>query len=462
MIPILIVNIITLLLIVLNVVYFKSQKYLFLFIPCMLFLPAYYGIEISKIFPIIEIRRIMFCVFYFYVFVNRKKYISNTDLSIKTISKEYSFLILSFTLRIVSCSYYLAEHLQAYKTILEIVFEEILLLVCIHIMSLSREDLLKLINIIVWSSTVIFAVGIFESFTFIRPFDFLYTVSRSVLNEHYVRLGLLRATTTFGMPVVFGGVCLIVFPAIIYMMLKTNQKKYYMAFIINVMAIIHSGARSAQLFFCFLMVIFPLFIWNKDEVKKYFKSLFISILIVGIFVLLLCKLSPKYEYFYEGSAKAVLNEVGFDFELDANVPEGVEGYGDNDSTGSYSRVAEFSGIKYALEKNFWFGLGDGCDQRNEIRYLWFGKWKPHKAIDIGIVEVFMTEGVIGFLAFLCLFIFIMYTIIKMKNGLEKRICFLTVIAYLLSTLGTSNIFSFLFAFVAIIMSYQKVQNNMID
>ncbi len=105
-----------------NIYCFKTKKYFYLFINCMLFLPDYYGFEFNDALPLLTVKRLMYLVFYVYVFINRKKDIKFRKLDIKAIPKVSYFLAGYFILRIFSNLYYVFTYSQPVKTIVFIIF----------------------------------------------------------------------------------------------------------------------------------------------------------------------------------------------------------------------------------------------------------------------------------------------------------------------------------------------------
>jgi hypothetical protein len=88
----------------------------------MLFLPDYYGFEFNDALPLLTVKRLMYLVFYVYVFINRKKDIKFRKLDIKAIPKVSYFLAGYFILRIFSNLYYVFTYSQPVKTIVFIIF----------------------------------------------------------------------------------------------------------------------------------------------------------------------------------------------------------------------------------------------------------------------------------------------------------------------------------------------------
>jgi hypothetical protein len=429
----------------------------------MLFLPDYYGIELSESFPILTVTRMMLVVFCIYALVNRKKPLIPKNIHISQIPKRYYLLAGYFILRILSNLYYVGVHNQALKVIISIIFEQLFFLYSIYLLSLSKAEIDRLLIVIVWVSAMFYVIGIFESLTYIRPFDSLYTVSRYILNEKYIRLGFLRSTTTFGIPGIFANMCTLSFPIILFVYNMTKKKRYLTICFYNILSTIHSGCRSNIFFFIAIFVFYLVYVlYNKADKISFLKNATIIILSLTITISTLCMINPLYRYFYFGSGKALLNEIGFDFDLDEGAPDGVLGYGPNSgrgfaySGGVNSRKLQLSGIPYALNYNFLFGLGSGALDRDEVKYLYINTWIDCKTIDLGIVEVIIYEGFLGAISFLMLFIFLFIQAYRMKNvsPLYRRLFQLMIVSYLLSSLSTVNMMHYLMLFTFLILFYK--------
>lgn len=450
----------SIILLITNIYCFINKKYLYLFIPCMLFLPEYYGIEISESLPIISVTRIMFVILYLYVFLNKKISISYRHIR-QNLPKRTRFLLGYFIFRIISNLYYLATYGQAAKTIFSLIFEEFGLVLAFYLLQPKEEDINNIIKSVVYSAAFLFVVGIFESYSYLRPFDSLYTVNREMLNDHYVRLGLLRATTTLGLPVFYGNMCILILPLVLYLYTLSNEKKYLAIIVLNFFATMHSGSRASILFFIAIIVLyFVIHYFLKINIRLLYKNVAI---IVGSIIFIMFTLSSTNQYskyYYEGTTKSILNEFGFSFNIEEDAPDGVEGFGDN-KHGVTSRTFQFTGIRYAFGKNPYFGLGTGALSNGDVYYNGWGVWVPYYTYDMGIVEVLIAEGLIGFLGYLCLFIYIGLLTLPSLLLLKEKIIYVPLIllsiAYLLSTLSTANMQEFL---IFIVILYISFFNNM--
>lgn len=440
-------------LLVANIICFARKKYLYLFIPCMLFLPGYYGIDFGDAFPIFTVTRMMFIVFYIYAFVNRRRSFALTGLQIKTIPKEYLLIIGYFVFRIVSNLRYLGTYSEATKAIFIIIFEQLLFLIAFYMLAPAKDEIDKLLIVLVRVATVFFVIGIFESVTFVRPFDALYTMSREVINEHYVRLGLLRATTTFGMPGLYANMCVLVLPIIIYVYNMYHKKRYLASIWLCILALIHTGSRADYFYLPIIFGLYVLFLLKeKGKLILFIRNTAIIVVTLFLFIGTNCAGNPYFRYFYIGTGKSILNEVGFDFDLNEGAPEGIDGYGANDKAagsiqgGTGSRKVQLTSIGYTLQKAPLFGFGAGAIDRKELKCYFAGEWRPYPAIDVGIVEAVTYEGILGLIGVTLAIV----SMFLLARGNKDRL--MLGIVYLLTTLNTVNMYAFLFLFMALFMN----------
>lgn len=431
----------TMALLILNIYMFKTKRYLHLFINCMLFLPDYYGVEIGSSLPLITVSRIMYVIFYIYAFINRRRNIDIRRIDLKALPKPLYCIIGYFALRIISNFYYVSVYGQAIKTIFLIIFEQLFLLAAIFVLVPTKEEIQTLIKTIVWTSTVLFGLGTLESLTNARVFDALYTVSRYMLNEKYTRLGLLRATTTMGLPGFYGNMCILVLPLILYLYEMSRKRKYFISMGLCILATIHSGSRADAIFLFMILAVFVIYVLNKKSRRVEFCRQFAVVLLsVFVFASVLSIANPYYRYFYTGSVKSVLNEIGFDFDLDEGAPDENVGFGRNLS-GSTSRIKQFTGILYTAQVNPIFGLGSGAQTREEIQYFSKGEWRRWDSYDLGIVEIFGDEGILGLTGVILMLLVLI--IADPKNRYMQMMC----LAYMLTTLNTKNMYRFLLVYV---------------
>jgi O-antigen ligase len=284
-------------------------------------------------------------------------------------------------------------------------------------------------------------MGVLESLTGIRLFDALYTVSRFVLNEKQFRLGLLRATTTMELPVFYGNMCILVLPLILYLYEIYRQKKYLISMGLCMLALIHSGSRADAIFLFIVLAVFVVYVLTEKYRRVEFcKQLAAVMFSVFVFTSVLSIVNPYYRYFYTGSVKSVLNEVGFDFDLNEGAPDENIEFGKNPS-GSNSRIQQFTGLLYTARVSPIFGLGSGAQTRREIHYFTRGEWRRWHTYDLGIVEIFGDEGILGLTGVILMLLVLI--IADPKNRYMQMMC----LAYILTTLNTKTMYSFLLIYV---------------
>lgn len=448
----------SIILIVLACISIKSGKFLDMFLLMLLFLPDYYGIDFSDGLPILTATRIAFVTFYIYFFI-KYKYDAPKIRSFRDIRTETWFLIGYFILRIFSNLQYVTMYNQSVKTIFSILFEQLLLCIVAYNIRLTKGEYLRIIRNIVYVAAVIFVLGIWESFTSYRIASLLYTVSRPMLNLYDVRLGFLRSTVMFGMPGFYGNFCVIILPMILFMYEYTRQKRYLIIIFLDIYATIHSGCRSS-LFFCGIIVLLAFIMIKKDVNRRiiFVKNGCCILLVLICITSLLSIVSPYARYYYVGTGKSMLNEIGFEFNVNEGAPEGVNGYGINKDSGTTSRIIQLTGIEYVMTVNPVFGLGSGAQNRGDVYYrLKDGKWHSIKTYDVGYVEMFMDEGIVGIVAFISLCIFCVVKMVRIRKCNKSFEClitkslFLCQVAYLICLLSTANQYNILFLLIFILI-----------
>ncbi|MBQ8490518.1 MAG: O-antigen ligase family protein [Pseudobutyrivibrio sp.] len=448
----------SLVLFVANIYFFVNKKYLYLFVPCMLFLPPFYGVEFSINFPVLTVARMMFITLFIYAVINRKRSLHLKNINLKKLPKEYFFLLGYFLLRIFTNLHGSIITGQAIKTIFLILYEQLFLLIAFYLISPSKEEIKKIIKIVVWTASFLFIIGIIESIFEIRLFDALYTVTRDMNNIRYYRLGLLRINSSFTAPALFGNMCVFIFPLICYLYDTTKQNRYLFIVGLNALAVIHSGSRSDMFFYIIIAFVYMMYILEGNSRRILFiKNAALIVLVLLIYMSIVSIISPTLQYYYVGTGKSILNEVGFDYDLDEDAPSDSSGYGKN-INGSISRTRQLTGILYVAKKNPIFGLGASAANRGKVQYYWHfpdgkDRWTISYVYDVGIVEIFCDEGIIGLLGMCALFAFMIIISYKNKYHMFYILC------YLLGMLSTKNMYAFLMFYLIILLHYRDTESN---
>jgi len=324
--------------------------------------------------------------------------------------------------------------------------EQVFLLIAVYFLSPGKNELFLVTKSIVWSAVGVFFIGISESFTSQRIIaDSLYTVDREIINDYYLRFGLVRATATLGLANYFGNACVLIFPLILYLYNKLHQKRYLVAITVTIFAIIHSGCRSDMLFLLVITLFYFIHIYSsKERLKAFTKNSACIISSSIIIIIFLSIISPAMAYYYKGMARLISNEL---VQRDEKY-ESLE-VNENIGTGSGTRIMQFSGLYYVAFINPITGLGAGAEVRGDIKYYandnWGAAegWNTYYSYDVGIVETFCNEGILGLTGLIMLLLFL-FIDSKRSGVFAYRLLLPT---YILCTLSTSNMFAYIFVYM---------------
>ena len=185
---------------------------------------------------------------------------------------------------------------------------------------------------------------------------------------------------------------------------------------------------------------------DKNRLIPFLKHTAIIAITLFLFIGSNCAGNPYFRYFYIGTGKSILNEVGFDFDLNEGAPEGLSGYGSNAKSGTESRIIQLSGIHYTLNINPLFGLSHAALDNNLLKYYDIYGWHSWNAIDLGIVEIIAYEGILGLIGVTLAII----SMFLLARGNKTHL--ILGIVYLLTTLNTVNMYAFLFLLMAFFMN----------
>ena len=117
------------------------------------------------------------------------------------------------------------------------------------------------------------------------------------MNEHYIRLGLLRATATMGMPGVYANMCIFILPLIIYLYEIRRQKRYLLSAGLCILAIVHSGCRSVIFYLFLLFAIYVTYIFRTKARRLLFlKHTTIIVSSILTFTIIASISNPYWKY----------------------------------------------------------------------------------------------------------------------------------------------------------------------
>lgn len=446
----LLLNIIAIAIIVMALVQRYPIIILDLFFCFSCILPSYFGIELSASLPLITGTRLLILLLLIYVFLKRKR---TNIVSVLKNEKVLIILVVYFSFRIIAEVYFLPSLAgYAIKELFSIIFEQLLVMVLIIEVITDMRIFFRCIHSLIMGATLIFCVGIIQTFTGINLAYYLNTVHRTMLQTNGLRLGLSRAEASFGHPVYFAEFCVLLIPLISYAFDVSKKKRYLFILALDIIALFLSNSRGALL--PGVMIFIFLLISKKKSVKKKYNyflvvSLFVMILIIFIV--------PSVGTLVDTVVKSILNIFGAGFDLGSD-------YGGN-SEGLDSRASQISGIWWVVTNGaLLFGLGPEAHMRGLVSYFFNNRWNNLRTIDVGYVGFFICEGLIGSIGQLALIFGMIYQSIKRRNRNEVMnannsfcYCFIAYALLLLSATGLNIIY---WVIIGLFLAYNNLKQKM--
>ncbi len=424
----------------------KKKKFIEWFSVLYVIMPDYFAIELSQSFPLITGSRIAIGIL---ILVLLKKVVLEHK-NIILPSNWIIVLCIYASLRIIPNIYYIFTLTQAINAIFKILIEQVLLSILALNVIEKRNDI---IQSICYGMGVVSTIGIFESIFVVKFSPLFWTVNRTMLDERYIRLGLLRSVFTFSMPGCFAMFLVVQMPLVIYMYFFTRKTRYILIANLALIAVIHSGSRASIVTF-FIMISICFLVIKKEWRRDYLYKVIISVVCTFGFIFLLSLCSDSLQYYYVGTIKSLLNEIGFRFNLSAGAPNGVDGYGINGGTGFFSRLFQLSGIEYTLRQHPFVGLGAEAQNRWAIMYKWIKDWHNYNTYDIGYVAFIGDEGLIGFAGNMFLLIVLVFKCFRNKKkymSTEQGFLGICIITYMICLLFTNGMNKLLWVLICVII-----------
>ncbi|MBR2247929.1 MAG: O-antigen ligase family protein [Clostridia bacterium] len=419
-----------------------------LFFTLYIILPSYFALEISESLPLITGSRVLLMLLVlFYIFKN------NGKIPLKIFNNNYSKIafLCYFWLMIITNVYYVPVTNEAVKRICTLIIEELIVVwIIANIIDndLKLEQVLKVLTI---SSGIVAIITIINVIIGENLFYKLDTVNRNMLMANYSRLGIVRAEAGFGHAVYYGCYCLCMLPIAMYLIEHSNNKiKYIVCFILNMIGLIISNSRGSLIIA--IMLLTYMFLKKKSIVlKKYLLGIVFVILLI-IIVLLVSPTIQKY-----------INNVGISIIKTFTVDEiEIEGYGDNKS-GILSRTSQFSQVKYSLSRNFLFGLGEKAQSRGTLKWFnpYTNKLENSDTFDVGYFAIACQYGLIGIIAHLFLYSFIIKTVFnrKEKNDNIIQLFKYFFVGYFLMMLSISGVHELFWIFFGLLVAYINIKEK---
>lgn len=420
-----------------------NKKFIIFFMAFYPILPDYFSIELGGGMPLLKASRILLLILLLCVcFRNKKIILIRKPLKATGL---YWPLIIYFAARILANGYYVSNLSDAINTEFTVIVEQLILIVLICQIIQDQEDVYLCVKTIVDASGIIAVISIINVLIGSNLFYSLNTVSRNVLMESTVRMGIIRAEATFGHPVYYAMYCALIIPLALYMWQNERRRWNGCILGLNIVAAFLTESRGTIVVLLALLLVFILITDKKTRNKIFCAGCVIACLAVFVSFAV-----PTVSQQFTNIIKSIIIAFG-------DSGETIENFGGNSSTGLSSRMIQLSGISWMLIHNAVFGLGASCHTRGKLSYRINGVWQVRDTIDNGYVGYFVEEGLLGGIACFSLF----YSLLKsswkkatFKNSRNMNnsffLCFVSYVAVMLSVADVSQL---LWVIIALYITY---------
>ena len=423
-------NVIFIALILLSIYAFisKNENYIYIFMFLYPILPEYFALSLGASLPILTGSRCLILLLFFFTLLKYKK------INFKAI-KDTKFLKVILIYFIFSTANFVVHNSNSenVKDYIGMIIENIIFVffVCMNIDTEQKKE--KCIKMLVYASGVVGVLAMLEPLAGINIAEFLDTgASDSVLKISYVRLGMYRATFSFGHPICLAVYCIMIMPITMYCIQKYNKIIFKIIFCINIITVFLTISRG-QILIGVVLLIMIFITMKKDEKRKYYSLIFVA----GVAIILATLFSQKLMNNFQSIIYSVLNTFGLNLE--------VEDFGEN--ANALGRLDQLSMLGQVLDKYPLFGGGEEYIRRNPV-YITRADGTTFVAVsvDCEYISMLLNKGILGFLVNIYMYIFILKLHLKSKNktllsralyfsALGAMMCYVTV-----NQLTTNRIF----------------------
>ncbi len=398
---------------------FKIKWALTIYILLSLILPATWGFDFGRSFPLVTLKRLFFLILIISFFLNRKKINQNNNLP-KVFIFSIGLLLFSYLL---STLFSMNIKVSAFR-VLYFVVEELLLLIMVFNVYNNKESAK---TGLVALCMVVLILGIFANIEKVLGVNHFEKVSLSgevvgkkmATYSSFERFGIFgRVHSMSRHPITFGGILAILFPIILsfYLTREPPLKKVFIVILgfLCVEGVFLSVSRAPVFTLCFGIGLFFLFIIRKGKVSKVFNIVIVGILIFLLIVvfflpaqeLLLNTIMPGWEK-REGvggsSIELRLQLLDAAYNFSEKLPAWGIGYGAAASMvrSGFLRDRMFSGreifwVECLLETG-WIGISASLFFFLQVYIVLRNKYKRLKSTHDNMI---MMGGIISFLCFI--------------------------------------------------------------
>lgn len=398
---------------------FKQKKwYLYLMTAFVGILPEQFSVRVHDSLPLLTVSRVLILVAIAFWLVERIK------------PRRFSVpksLWIYFGVNVALALFHLFFDLDEIKHIAVLLVERALVMILLKDMIESREEFERCVDFLILGCCAVSVIGICQTvfdYDIASALHLTETMSSIILSP---RMGLTRAYGTFN-AISFGCYLSMMLLPIYYRLEKTRLHRYSVAFALTFSALICTFTRSAWL--CVAAVFFFIFLLRR---LKMIKRLVPGVAMAVALCLLLCLPQPKLMSAFVQTGRSVINTVLMAIpsspsedpspsdpsastpdvpEKDENKPplELDEEFGPNGSDPSYSRMAQWSAVRYMIgEGKLLVGYGYNAFPEGKLHFYfdrWLGEWEVAKMLDVGLVALMTEFGLLGTLTHAGLLVYI--------------------------------------------------------
>lgn len=447
--------------------------------------PAYLGLDLHTALPVLSLSRAVLTLMAVMLIWRRRQNLSLKNMNLGLTGEQVLRwgLIVFFALILVCDLVAIPEaRSHALKGILNFLVEGYAIILLMTLLLDSRKKLSAAIKILVYACGVISFIAIISCIVDLNLFHLLKTVNRKMLMSNYYRLGVLRASASFGHPVYYGAFCAVILPLnmFFYEHGKDLKEKLFLgsAMTMTLIGLILCNSRGSLV--AAALVIFLIFLGHLlNRQFKHFMLHYLPIVgAVALCMLALVFLLPNGKTLFSGIWNSLVNILpgksasqnsgNADHSTDATTPGGSPSdpttpsetvpvttetvpattapsnkpeYGEN-ASGMNSRMKQLTGIEWTLKHKPLFGFGPNAHTRGLIRYEFVaGKWWVFRTFDMGIVSVFCQYGILGTIGYGALYCCLLFTTIRKKYRKDPLMnaLMMALVAFFLCLLTISSL-----------------------
>ncbi len=402
------------------IVYFAFRQkrwYLYLMVAFAGILPEQFSVRLYDSLPLITGSRVLILLvaaFWLYERIKERKFSIPTSLWIY------------FGVNVALALFHLLFDLDEIKHIAVLLIERALVIILLKDMIESREEFERCVDFIILACCAVSVMGICQTvfdYDIASVLQITETMASVILSP---RMGLTRAYGTFN-AISFGCYLSVMLLLIYYRMEKTRKHRYSGAFALVFVTLICTFTRSAW------MCIGGVFLLMLLQMRLRMVKRLLPFTTIMIVCLILCLPQPKLMSALVQTGRSVVNTVlmalpGFG-EDDSSQSDSSgstsetpdkdenklpleldEDFGLNGSDPTYSRMAQWSAVRYMIgEGKTLAGYGYNAFPEGKLHFYfdrWAAKWETAKMLDVGFVALITETGFIGLLAHLGLVIYI--------------------------------------------------------